>query len=142
MNAIDFQQQLSDDQFLRQFQDLSLPSEYFSHLGHIRMTWLYLQKYDLLSAEHLVSTGIQRYAEHLGAKTKFHCTITHAYVQIIATRMKQKQQQHWQHFIEENHDLTSDAKFLLSKHFSDKLLYSEKARMTLVAPDRIPFLIT
>ena len=55
---------MCDDDFLAGFNDLSLPLEAFNHLGHLRVAWIYLQRYPLPDAIELVCGGIARFAAH------------------------------------------------------------------------------
>ena len=126
--------ELSDEEFIRQFEDLSLQPEHFNHLGHLRIAWLYLSRYGMEQANFLVCRGIKTYAESLGAKDKFHLTITDALVKIIAQRMSCKTTC-WKNFLNKNNDLIEDAKSILLGYFSEELLFSDVARKTLVKSD-------
>ena len=131
-------EQLNDEDFLAQFEDQTLASKHFKHLGHLRLTWLYLLEHDVETSIALVNSGIQAYAKSVGAETKFHVTLTDAMVRIVAKRMAKMDQKDWQMFLKENYDLVDDAISVLSQHFSQELLFSETARVSLVPPDRMP----
>jgi len=140
---------LSDREFMTLFENQSLPPEYFAHKGHIRLAWLYLQRYPLELAINKVEQGIKAYAGALGAVDKFHCTITRALVCIMAQRLavsKPGQQAQtsvparektpsWQAFISDNQDLLLDAFGVLQQYYSKALLTSEQARKQFVQPD-------
>ncbi len=81
-------QALNDATFIAQFENQTLSSAHFNHIGHLRLAWLYLERYPLEQAISLVCGGIKAYAESLGASTKFHFTITNAIVRIMAMRMQ------------------------------------------------------
>lgn len=81
---------LSDEDFFSQFEALTLDPVHFTHLGHLRLGWLYLERYDTASAIDRACKGIKAYAESLGASTKFNLTMTNAFIRIIAARKKLK----------------------------------------------------
>jgi hypothetical protein len=126
---------LSDDTFIKQFEDLSLSPDYFNHIGHLRIAWLYLHQNDLEQAINKVCTGINAYAISLGATEKFHLTITDSIVRIMAGRINVDKNQSWPMFLESNQDLVEDALAVLCEYFSRSLLLSELARLSLVKPD-------
>jgi len=127
--------EISDSDFLSQFENKSLDHLHFDHLGHLRIAWLYLNAQDLDSAIRSTCTGIKTYAESLGAKDKFSYTITNALVRIMATRIRDLNDRSWQGFIRQNNDLVNDAMSVLLLHFSEALLFSEVARTSIIAPD-------
>lgn len=129
---------LNDQAFIEQFEALTLPATEFSHLGHLRIAWLYLRQYPQTLAIEKTCSGIKTYAESLGAKDKFHLTLTDALVRIMAIRMKEQTGEDWQAFTDENPDLVSDALAVLAQYYSQAQLWSERARTRLVAPDLKP----
>ena len=129
---------LSDDEFLKQFEDNSLPPEYFSHLGHLRLAWLYVTKHDLDSAISKTCDGIKSYAESLGAHDKFHYTMTHAFVKIIHQRMLDQGDHGWREFLNRNQDLVNTAAEVLLQYFREETLFSKNARKQLVSADLMP----
>ncbi|WDE10582.1 hypothetical protein [Thalassomonas haliotis] len=146
---------LSDQEFMSLFKNLSLPAEYFDHKGHLRLAWLYLQRYPLELSIIKVAQGIKAYAGSLGAADKYHCTITRALVCIVAQRLSKvspvqdtrkpaeaklltaglAHKISWQQFISQNQDLLVDAFGVLQQYYSKQLLVSEKARKQFVQPD-------
>ena len=126
---------LSDQAFLMQFENQTLNPEHFKHVGHLRLTWLYLAKHDVETSVKLVSSGIKAYAESLGASTKFHVTITDAMVRIMARRVEQMKEKDWSQFLDENADLLNNATSVLTQYFSEDLLFNEAARTRLIQPD-------
>lgn len=129
---------LNDDDFIRAFEDLTLQSGDFNHRGHLRIAWLYLQRWPLKSAIDKTTTGIAAFASSLGAKDKFHCTMTQATVLIMAERIHQQKQGQFEVFLAYNPDLVDDLAALLAKHYSHSVLYSHRAKTLFIAPDRLP----
>ncbi len=131
-------EQLSDEDFLAQFENQTLDEQFFDHIGHLRLAWLYLNQNTLDDAIALVCDGIKTYAESLGVNTKFHLTITDATVRIMSRRIDFLEDRTWQLFLDNNDDLIEDLLAVLLQHFSKPLLFSEKARIALVKPDLQP----
>jgi hypothetical protein len=126
---------LSDTQFLRQFEDLSLPPEEFGHRGHLRLAWLYLSKYPLEEAITRIATGISRYANGLGATGKFHHTLTEAIVRIMASRLEGTSYNNLDDYLSCNPDLVNDVAKVVRHYYSDQCLNSAEARQGFIAPD-------
>ena len=126
---------LNDAEFIHQFENLSLPPEQFDHVGHLRLTWLYLSIFDQTAASAKISRGIQLYAESLGAKDKFHITITDAMIKLVAQRMKLSSGESWQAFLSDNPDLVENAVGVLLEYYNRDTLFSDQARTTLLAAD-------
>ena len=129
---------ISDEQFIRQFEDLTLGKAYFNHLGHLKISWLYLHEFELDIAISLVCKGIQNYATSLGDKQKFNLTITDSLVRIMAKRINDKQNNNWLLFLSENIDLVENSMAVLAQYFTKDRLLSEQAKMTLISPDLKP----
>ena len=126
---------LSDSAFVHQFEQKTLDPTHFNHIGHIRLAWIYLQSHDLEEASNMTCSGIKAYAESLGAKDKFHYTITCALVQIIYSSLQEHSDKSWEAFVERNQDLVADALQILHQHYSSELLFSDSAKNAFVPPD-------
>jgi len=127
---------LSDQQFVLQFETLTLDPAYFNHIGHIRITWIYLQSLPDTVVQKKVAEGIKNYATSLGATDKFHATMTQAFVQLITCRFRQNKELSWGKFLEKNSDLVDDAKQVIGLHYSDDLLNSRSAQQQALEPDK------
>lgn len=126
---------LTDQIFITQFEQCTLNPIHFNHTGHVRLAWLYLQEYDEKTAIDKVCRGIKTYAQSLGANDKFHLTITHSIVKIIALRSKQTHAEDWQEFNAQNNDLLEDCVSILLQYFSKERLFSDLARTQTIEPD-------
>jgi hypothetical protein len=126
---------LSDTQFLRQFEDLSLPPEEFGHRGHLRLAWLYLNAYPLEEAIARTATGISKYATSLGETGKFHHTLTEAIVRIMASRLQGSIYSNLDDYLSSNPDLVNDVAKVVRHYYSDQCLNSTEARQGFIAPD-------
>ncbi len=129
--------QLSDFEFVKQFEDQTLDPEHFNHVGHLRLCWLYLQQHDLETAIKKTCTGIQCYAESLGADDKFHRTITEFLVRFINSRINRQPVDSFDAFLLSNQDLVNDAQSVLGQFYSTPLLSSADARLNYMQPDLI-----
>ncbi|MGB0494900.1 MAG: hypothetical protein ACPGJI_00990 [Kangiellaceae bacterium] len=131
--------QISDNDFIEQFENKTLDPRYFNHIGHLRLAWLYLNTNNLQDAIQTSCFRIKAYATSLGATTKFNTTITSALLEIMNKRMKSTDTGSWELFLQQNRDLVNDALSILSQHYSIELIFSEQARLCFVEPDLSPF---
>lgn len=127
---------LQDKAFIEQFEGLTLDSTHFNHVGHMRVTWLYLQSNLNSVAADKVASGIKKYACSLGATEKFHETITRALVSIIAQRCMQNSQADWTDFLSNNIDLVDNARLVIGEYYSDELINTQAAKKRFVKPDK------
>lgn len=127
----------NDEDFLRAFEDLSFPVEQFHHREHIRVAWLYLKSSDATRAAERMSAGIRRFANHHGATTKYHHTLTLAWMRLVAAALVETQEGHnFMEFLAEHLELGD--KELLKKYYSAELLQTTAARDRWVEPDLQP----
>ncbi len=124
---------MNDHEFITQFEACTLPKESFTHTGHLRLAWVYLSKHSYDEAVELISIGIQRYADSLGASQKFHVTITIVWIKLVEAGINMHPAESFADFLAANPDLT-DSK-ILTKYYSPACLNSEKARYEWVEPD-------
>ncbi len=125
----------SDLDLKRSFTDLSLPESAFTHENHLRLGWVYVVSYPLSDAVDLFAEDLKTYATHVGASKKFNMTITWFYIMMINERQQRLAAKSWESFKTNNPELFAPYKTVLSRHFSDTVLNSEKARLEVVLPD-------
>jgi hypothetical protein len=127
----------SDEDFLRGFEDLSLPAELFHHREHIRVAWLYLKSSDASRAAERMSAGIRRFANHQGATQKYHHTLTLAWMRLVAASLVETPEDNsFEKFLAAHPELRD--KNILGKFYSNELLQSTAAREGWVEPDLQP----
>jgi hypothetical protein len=127
----------SDEDFLRAFEDLSLPAQLFHHREHVRVTWLYLKVSDATRAAERMAAGILRFANHHGATQKYHHTLTLAWVRLVAAALVETPEGNsFEQFLGLHPELGD--KNLLGKHYSKELLQTAAAREGWVEPDLQP----
>ena len=130
---------LSDKVLLEQFETLTLSPDDLSHVSHLRIAWLYLNKMSLKDAVEKIATGTKNYAESLGVYDKYHRTITEAIVRIMHKRMSELQNVNFEKFLQGNRDLVDDLKSLLQCHYSEEVIESVDARTIYFEPDKKEF---
>jgi len=74
---------LSDQAFLDQFADQSLPPNWFSHEAHLRLAFLHIRQSGIERAIETVRAQLKAYVAHLGASDKYHETLTVAAVRAV-----------------------------------------------------------
>ena len=130
---------MTDQEFMTQFEGLTLHPQHFNHRGHLRLAWLYLMQYPLEVAIEKTAVGIKNYATHLGATGKYHHTLTVAIVRVMNGRIHKSPSPTFAQFLDENPDLLNKLPQLLQQHYSHDLLYSKQAKSEYVEPDLLPF---
>jgi len=126
---------LSDQDFIHQFEQKTLPLDEFNHRGHLRLAWLYLQKYSLQLAIKKITKGIEAFAVSLGANDKFHHTLTEAIVRIMYRRCQKGEVKTFEKFLQTNPDLVNNIIDLVHIYYSNDRLNSEIAKREFVFPD-------
>jgi hypothetical protein len=127
----------SDEDFLRAFEDLSLPAELFHHREHIRVAWLYLKSFDASRAAERMGASIRRFANHHGATQKYHHTLTLAWMRLVAAALVEMPEScSFEKFLDVNPELAD--KSILSKYYSNELLRTATAREGWAEPDLQP----
>lgn len=123
---------MHDRDFVEAFETCTLPSEQFPHRAHVRLAWLYLRDYSLLDALTRFVEGLKRYAASLGAGSKYHETVTWAYMFLIHDRMARAPFETFEDFAAANPDLFNG---VLEKYYSKETLSSDLARRTFLMPE-------
>jgi hypothetical protein len=127
-----------DKQFIARFEALTLEPGTFDHKAHLRLAFLCIMEEGVEPAVQRVGRSIRTFAEHLGARDKYHQTITEALVRMIGLRLARQPVSDWQSFLESNPDLVNQAKEVLLQHYSPDRLFSAEARTRFLEPDRLP----
>jgi hypothetical protein len=123
---------VDDRELISSFEDCTLPPELFDHRQHVRVGWIYLTEGALLQALARFVTSLKRYATSLGASTKYHETITFAFLFLIHERMQRTSAATFDQFAEANPDLFEP---ILDRYYTPETLRSDFARQTFVMPD-------
>src|SRR5713226_10608174 len=73
----------SDQDFREAFESLRIPNEMFHHREHIRLAWIYSRHFPQEEALARMVQGIQAFAKHHGAASKYHHTINVAWMRLV-----------------------------------------------------------
>lgn len=128
---------MEDREFLELFHAGSLPSEEFRHRGHLRLAWLVLSRHRRDEAESIVAREIWKFAVSNGASGRYHNTLTHFWVRLVAHAMENAPEAG-------NIDaLLAVFPFLLDKnlpyrHWRGETFNSEQARAGWAEPEVVP----
>jgi hypothetical protein len=129
---------LNDDDFVARFQNCTLAKAEFHHADHIRLAFLYLERYGG-DAEARFLDGIRNLAASFGVADKFHYTVTIAWMRVVAAHLGEASgasRQCYADWIARNSHLL--AKDLLAAHYSAERLSNDTARRGWLEPDLAP----
>lgn len=132
---------MNDDDFLKAFEDCSLPLAQWNHRAHVRVAFLYLSRLDLAEAIDRMRSGIKAYnAVHGvedGPSMGYHETTTQAFMWLIHQAVRQRgpfQDSH--QFCERNPELL-DRRVLLCYYTRERIM-EPAAKHNFVEPDIAP----
>ena len=128
---------MNDSEWMEAFERCTLPNESFHHSDHVKMAFLYLQKYTPLEALSRFSSALARFATANGKPNLYHETITWAYLLLIRERVARANfPQTWAEFSATNTDLLRWDDSILKKYYRPETLTSELARSVFLFPDK------
>jgi hypothetical protein len=129
-------QLLSDDEFVAAFEACTLPPALFNHPDHIRLAWIFARRHPLDIATARIGNAIRRFATHNGATTKYHETITHGWMRLVANATNGDPDADFEAFAAQHPELFDKA--CLATYYSTAVLASDAARARWVEPDLSP----
>jgi hypothetical protein len=125
---------MNDSEFAHAFETCELSNQSFHHRDHLRLAWIYLQRYGEAEARTKIAESIRNFAAHFGKTDKYHETMTIAWLRLLAHEGKGRLS------LEET--LAASPMLLekqtLAAYYSDNLLKSERAKNEFVSPDLKP----
>ena len=130
---------LSDDDFLKAFENASLEPAVFSHEAHLRLAWIHIRYYGLEEAEQNIVRQLKNFVSELGAEEKYHHTLTIAAVHAVHHFMEKSEHNNFKDFIEANPELKSHFKELIHSHYSFDIFESDEARKKFIDGDKQAF---
>ncbi|MDW3645848.1 MAG: hypothetical protein R8P61_02145 [Bacteroidia bacterium] len=130
---------LSDSEFLQQFKDCSLAPAVFSHEAHLRLAWLNIYQEGMEKAEKGIQDQIENFVAHVGAKDKYHKTLTIVAIKAVGHFMEKSATDNFSDFLAENLQLKKDFKSLINSHYSFDIFSSKEAKTSYIKPDLVPF---
>jgi hypothetical protein len=123
---------------MEQFEKGTLPNDSFHHSDHVKMAFLYLQRYPALEALGRFSSALRRFAAAQGRPDLYNETITWAFLLLIRERMARANgNQTWAGFSAANPDLLDWKDSLLKKYYRRETLSSDLAKRVFLFPDKI-----
>jgi hypothetical protein len=129
---------MTEDEWMEQFEIGALPGGSFPHADHVKMAFLYLQKYPPLDAMARFSSALRRFAAAHGKPGLYHETITWSFLLLIRERIaRATSPQTWAEFSSGNSDLLGWQDNILKKYYRPETLNSELARRVFLFPDRL-----
>jgi hypothetical protein len=125
-----------DDEFLRAFFGLTMPSLEFHHRDHLRLAWLAVRRHGGNAAEEVVTAGIQKFAEHHTHGPLYHDTMTRFWVRLVAHAVSNRPE------IEDFDEFLAAYPLLLEKntplrHWSREAMFGSEARAAWQDPDLV-----
>ena len=127
---------MSNEEFIRCFENDALPEDSFHHADHVRLAFAYLRKYPVLQALEKFASALKRFAAARGKTQIYNETITCAYFFLIRERMARSEGGSWEEFARQNPDLLIWKDGILSRYYQETTLKSELARNVFVLPDK------
>ena len=135
MNSHELSQ--DDRRFRAAFEAHTVVPSQFNHEAHVRLAYVYLAEHDVESATQRMREALLSFIEHNGiSRSKFHETITRAWVLAVRHFMDRSATSSSSDFITKNQELL-DARIMLT-HYSASVLFSSEARAAFVEPDLDP----
>ncbi len=129
---------MNDTEWMEAFESCTLPSGTFHHAEHIKMAFLYSQKYTPVEALGRFSSAIARFAAAQGKPNLYNETITWAFLLLIRERIaRADSRQTWTEFSAANADLLRWNDNILKKYYRPETLASELAKKVFLLPDKL-----
>jgi hypothetical protein len=125
---------MSDEEFVARFERLEIPGCKFRHADHVRLAWIYLRPAGLAPGAARFAEQFGRFVDHVGARGKFHETITWFYLAIINERIARGRAGTWSDFARDNADLLDPTMKILAESYRPEVLDSPVARQVFLLP--------
>ena len=129
---------MNDSEWMQAFESCALPAASFHHADHVKMAFLYLQKYPPLEALACFSSALARFAAANGKPDRYNETTTWAFLLLIRERVARAgSPQTWTEFSAANADLLCWDNNILKKYYLPETLGSELAKRVFLFPDNL-----
>jgi hypothetical protein len=129
---------MKDSEWIEAFESGTLPNDSFHHRDHVKMAFLYLQKYQPLEALGHFSSALTRFATAHGKPNLYNETITWAFLLLIRERIaRTNSPQTWSEFSATNTDLLRWDDNILLKYYRPETLTSDLAKRVFLFPDKL-----
>ena len=128
---------LGDSALVAQFEATTLPSADYRHREHLRIAFAMLRGVDLADAAQRFRRAMRRYAAAIGAETRYHETLTWAYLVLVQQRMRDHDDDDSVAFLARNPDLLDHCGGALARCYDvAEITASPIARGIFVLPER------
>lgn len=128
---------MSDEDFIAQLEECTLPEDQFHHADHLHAAWLYLTRLSLTQAIARFPEVLRAYAASQGKADRYHETITWAYLLLLNERIRRPgSPSAWEHFEASHPDLFDWKNSILLRYYRRETLDSHLARQVFLMPDR------
>ncbi|WP_435416468.1 hypothetical protein [Polaribacter aestuariivivens] len=130
---------LSNEEFENKFSKNTFRPLWFTHEAHLRLAWIYINKYDKEIALNMYRNQLYDFAIKYKAETKFNATITFASIQIMSYYINKSVSNNFENFIAEFPQLKNNFKEILRTHYSSDIFTSAEAKKNILQPDLVAF---
>lgn len=118
------------------FEEGTLDLSSFGHAEHVRVAWALIVTHGTTAGLQRFDEGLRRLTAAAGASGRYHATITHALVYLIAERVAVQGAAPWETFARANEDLLTWPSPALAELYDEPTLASDLARRTFLLPGR------
>ncbi|MCW3075768.1 MAG: hypothetical protein JWO32_377 [Bacteroidetes bacterium] len=131
--------ELSDEEFESKFRNCTISAEIFSHEAHLRLSWIHITKYGLVSAIQNICIQLKAFVDFAGEKDKYNKTLTVAAIKVVNHFIKKSNSLTFESFISEFPRLKFNFKDLMNQHYRLDIFNSVEAKIKFIEPDLMPF---
>ncbi|MEM9024291.1 MAG: hypothetical protein AAGB22_11145 [Bacteroidota bacterium] len=124
--------------FVKRIESARIRAGMFDHKGHLRLSWCYLMQSSFAEAHDRLYATIQFLDRTLMDGTKFHATVTTAFLRLLNDRLRESPDCDWPGFMERHPELFRPYKETLHAFYSPERLQSPEARKAFLSPDIAP----
>ena len=126
-------------EFIKAFQDCSLPPTVFNHEAHLRLAWLYLTQLGLDNTILSMQNDLKNYVAHWGASDKYNTTLTIASIHAVHHFLLKSKSNTFSEFITEFPRLKYQFKEVLACHYKTDIFNNKSAKQVYLEPELLPF---
>ena len=100
--------ELTDDEFEKEFRDLTLDPSLFNHEAHLRLGWIHITKYGQEKAIENICSQIRAFDLKHGDGTKFNRILTEKSIQVLSTFISESDSNDFNELIQNHPALRTD----------------------------------
>ena len=130
---------LSNEEFEEKFSTCNFRPLWFTHEAHLRLAWIYINKYGKEVAFNKYSAQLQAFANKYNADGKYNATVTFASIEIMNHFISNSDSYDFKDFMSEFPQLKTTFKQVLQSHYSRDIFTSKEAKKHILQPDLVPF---